>query len=219
MTSPNDALDLYDVLSEYASQPEEPSHAELVQWIKRYPQFRQELTELTLAWTLQDELPPAENAEEVDTETLVLWGMSVVEDILHQQGTAAQVRVATSPDSGVESLLAAADKVGLNLPGLADRCNLSISIMVKLNRRLIEISSIPAELVQQIANALRLTSANVNAYFQRPTASASGAYYRASSRPVLSSAKANFFEVVRADLGLSDTQRVHWLALQTATEH
>lgn len=218
MTSPNDTSTSDDVLNEYASQPGGPSHAALVQWIKRYPQFRQELTEFTVAWTLQDGLPPAEDAEDVDTDTLVLRGMSVVEDLLHRQEKAAQVGEDVNSASDFESLMAVAHEVDLDLQGLADSCDLSVSMMAKLNRRLIEISSIPAQLVQQFASTLRLSSSSIHAYFQRPIALASGAHYRSNARPAQSSSKENFFEAVRMDPGLSDSQRTRWLALQPASE-
>lgn len=49
---------LDDVLNEYMASEEKPSHAALVRWIALYPRFEKELTDFTVAWSLQEALPP-----------------------------------------------------------------------------------------------------------------------------------------------------------------
>ena len=218
MTNSSEVSNVDDIINEYASLPGGPSHAALLQWIKRYPKFKEELTEFTVAWALQDGLPPAKDAEVVDTETLVLRGMSVVEDLLHQKENLADAREGASPTPEIESLMAAGRDLNLGLHAMATGCDLSLALMAKLNRRLIELSSIPGQLVQQLAKSLEVSPASLKAYFQRPIALADGARYRSSTRPAPPAAKENFFEAVRMDPSLSESQRVRWLTLQPESE-
>jgi len=71
---------LEDVLDEFVASGAGPNSASLAEWIRRYPQYERELTEFAASWSLMKWLPPSPDAEEVDEETLVLRGMSVVQN-------------------------------------------------------------------------------------------------------------------------------------------
>jgi hypothetical protein len=75
---------LDEVLEAYAMSDEGPSVAALAEWVRRYPQFDEELTSLTAEWGLVTHLPDVQDPDEPDEETLVLRGMSVVLSILDQ---------------------------------------------------------------------------------------------------------------------------------------
>ena len=76
---------LEDVLNDYVASSPEPSYGALEDWVRRYPQYEQELTEFTISWGLMEWLSPSSDTEEVDDETLVLHGMSIVQNLLHQK--------------------------------------------------------------------------------------------------------------------------------------
>ena len=63
MTHHVERINLEDVLDAYVSEVQTPSHAALVEWIRRYPQFAQELTDFTVAWIRMETLPPASSAK------------------------------------------------------------------------------------------------------------------------------------------------------------
>lgn len=76
---------LDEVLEAYVMSDGGPSVTALGEWIRRYPNFEEELTSLTAQWGLATHLPDVEDPDEPDEETLVLRGMSVVHTLLHEQ--------------------------------------------------------------------------------------------------------------------------------------
>lgn len=85
MTGHELQITIEDVLNEYVASIAEPNQDDLEVWIQRYPQYKQELTEFTVSWSLMERLPPHPDVEEIDQETLTLRGMSVVKNLLHQK--------------------------------------------------------------------------------------------------------------------------------------
>lgn len=76
---------LEDVLDAFVASGAGPNSASLHEWIRRYPKYERDLTEFAASWSLMKWLPPSPDAEEVDEKTLVLRGMSVVQNLLHKQ--------------------------------------------------------------------------------------------------------------------------------------
>ena len=76
-------IPLEDVLNDYVSTEQNPSHEGLKKWIQQYPEYKRELTEFTVNWSLMEHLPHVLEPHEVNQETLVLRAMSIVEDRLH----------------------------------------------------------------------------------------------------------------------------------------
>jgi len=221
MTHPRDESVLDDVLHEYASCPGGPSHSTLTEWVKSYPEFRKELEEFTAAWILQEALPP-QQPEVVDEETLVLRAMSAVQQVLYEEQPdhAADCDPAAAEDpSGLDSLMAAGQELGLDARALAESCELSVPLIAKLDRRLIAFASVPRQLSDRLAEVLRTSTAAVKAYLQQPMVLAEGARYRSSTRPALPTEQQDFFDAVRADPTLSADRRKRWLDLQIHPEN
>ena len=84
MKKPTGLEKLEDVLDAYVASDSGPNDP-LDEWIQRYPEYEQEIIEFAVNWSLMKSLPPAPDAEEVDKDTLVLRGMSVVQNLLHTQ--------------------------------------------------------------------------------------------------------------------------------------
>ena len=82
MNKPNRIERLEDVLDAFVASDVNPNEA-LDEWIRCYPEYEQELTDFAVSWSLMRSLPPAPDAEEVDEDTLVLEGMSIVQNLLH----------------------------------------------------------------------------------------------------------------------------------------
>ena len=83
MNEPTGLETLEDVLDAYVASDVGPN-SPLDEWLWRYPEFEREIIEFAASWSLMKWLPPAPDAEEVDEETLVLRGMSVVQNLLHR---------------------------------------------------------------------------------------------------------------------------------------
>ncbi len=85
--------------------------------------------------------------------------------------------------------------------------------MLKLDRRLIRVATIPLEVVESVAQALGRDAAAVLAYLRQPPRFAAGVSYRADATPVLTTQE-TFADAVREDLTLSDNRRAHLLGLE-----
>lgn len=204
---------LEDVLNDYVASSPEPSYGALEDWVRRYPQYEQELTEFTISWGLMEWLSPSSDTEEVDDETLVLHGMSIVQNLLHQK------RQKGSSDDAVPitSLLEEGSKLGLSIENLADLSNLSILIIKMLDRCLIRYKSIPGKAIQYIAQTIQRSPSVIELYLQSEPKPMRAVYYRANQRPVLGEQQ-DFFEVVQTDSTMSEERRRYWLALKSNRE-
>ncbi len=200
---------LEDVLEAYVAANSSRSRDVLAEWIRRYPQYEHELTEFTVNWSLATWLPPAPDRQEVDEETLVLRGMSVVQDVLHnlrnEQSTADET-------SSIVGLQTEGNALGLSLSQLADRAKLSIPLIRKLDRRLIRYSSVPLEVLENLASAIQCRVAHVARYLQDKPTFAPGARYRSEQTPTLAEPE-SFFDAVRNDRTMKEEWRTYWLSL------
>lgn len=208
MTRRNESVALEDVLNDYVASGSGPSKDALAEWIRRYPQYEKELTEFTVGWSLMKWLPPSPDVEEVDEGTLVLRGMSIVQNILHQK----RQQKSTGDEAPLKSLLDEGQKLDLSIKELADLSELSLGLIRKLDRCLINFLSIPEKAIENIARILQRSVAAVTIYLQgeiKPMR----AHYRAKERPSIAE-KEDFFEAVRNDHTMSDERRQYWLSLQ-----
>jgi hypothetical protein len=112
----------------------------------------------------------------------------------------------------IESILSSAKKLGLEAPGLADATGLSVVLVMKLDRRLIDFGSIPEKILDVLASALHTATAVVTKYLQQPPVLAMGARFRANENPKVSEPQ-NFFDAVRSDRSISEERRGALLAL------
>ena len=199
---------LEDVLDAFVASDVDPNGA-LDEWIRRYPQYEQELTEFAVSWSLMRSLPPAPDAEEVDEDTLVLRGMSIVQNLLHNQS----IESASESIVPFESLIAEGRVRGLEPRQLAQVAGLGDSLLGKLNRRLIRYASIPQVLIKSLAEAIQSTPAGVAAYLQQSPTFAVAVEHRSEQAPVLIEQE-DFFDAVRADPTISREHAEHWLKFE-----
>ena len=118
----------------------------------------------------------------------------------------------TVPGQRIESILSKAKQLGLDAPGLADAAGLSVVLVAKLDRRLIDYRSIPMKVFDVLANALRETSTLVSEYLRQPPVLAMEARFRANESPKIPEQQ-NFFDAVRSDKSISEERRATLLAL------
>lgn len=211
MNRPMDQEMLEDVLDAFVASgvgPDSPLEA----WTRRYPEFEREIIEFAASWGLMTWLPPAPNAEEVTEETLVLRGMSVVQNILHGQSKES----ASDPAVHFESLILEGQQRGLEPRRLAHAVGLGDSLLRKLDRRLIAWSTIPEELIDRLAQVLEREATNITAYLQQDAILAARTEHRSEQVPKLM-AQEDFFDAVRADTTIGPENAEHWYALEQST--
>lgn len=201
---------LDNILDAYVTEVETPNLEVLKEWIRKYPQYQRELTDFTIAWIQMEELLPI-NRDKTDHDTLVLRAMSVVQN-LYRIGEQKSVP-SQSAKNPIEKLVAEAETQGFSQDQFAAQLKLSVGLLWKLDRRLIKYSSIPVELIENIAGALRRGLQIVAEYFQSSPTLATNARYKAKQQPHVSE-PTNFFDEVRSDTELSNENRAYWLELE-----
>lgn len=212
MTQYNEQELLDDILNTYVASATAPDHATLTEWIRRYPQYARELTEFAASWGLWESLPRVAGCEDVDEDTLVLRGMSIVQNILHEQTQRARDR-----KHPLVSILTEGAAHGLMLQEIAERTRLSVALVRKLDRRLILFASLPREAIELLARVIQRESDVVAGYLQQAPLLPKHASYRAEQAPRLARPE-HFFDAVRADGTMTEANRTYWLAFAADSE-
>lgn len=202
---------LEQVLEAYAASTDGPSHAALVEWIRRYPQYERELTEFAVAWSRMERLPSAPRGRQLDTDILVLRGMSIFQNIMHRKTAERAV------DQPLKGIVATAEQGGLALDQLADLLELTAALIRKLDLRRFAYPRLPEQLKVTLAAALGRPREVLERYLQGPPAFARGVRHKGNQSPSLS-AQEDFFDAVRSDPDLSEDRRRRWLELEPTRE-
>ena len=187
-----------------------PNSPQLADWIRRYPDFEQELIGFAASWSLMKSLPPATEPAAVDEETLVLRGMSIVQNLLHEQGEMQQRTV--EKGSAMAGLIESGREQGLLVNEIAAKASLGVALLRKLDRRLIRFATIPSEAITALADVLHQDTSAVAGYLQRSPTLATGIRYRAEQAPQLTEQE-DFTTAVETDPTISTQDRERWLAL------
>jgi hypothetical protein len=229
-----DRTTLTDVLEAYAASENGPSRTTLPEWVRRYPQYEQQLMEFTARWGLLKWLPDRDDDDEVDEETLVLRGMSTVQAVLFRRQSNIELEhpsieeqpvqmrdgprdiprdIPVDVERPIAGLLREGKRLGITADDLAERVGVSDSILRKLDRRLINPASIPTRISQDLGLALNCGVAQITSYVQLPPTFAPGAQHRASQAPALPTVQEDFFDAVRHDRTLTEERRAQLLSL------
>lgn len=202
---------LENILDAFVATGDTPDSATLEAWIHRYPEYSQELTDFAVSWSLMLSLPPSPSVESVDDESLILRGMSVVQNLLHKQRSI----IPSEEVAPMESLLKEGRTHGLSPHQLAQNCEIGNSVLRKLDRRLLIFVSIPLELIEMLGTAIQRRVDDVIHYLQQDPTFAVNTQHRAEQAPQLTPQE-DFFDAVRNDPTLNDEQRARWLRLETS---
>ena len=208
MNKPMEQERLEDILDAYVDSGGGPN-SPLDEWIRRYPEFERELIDFAASWILMKWLPPEPGTEQVDEETLVLRGMSVVQNLLHRHSAES----APGSVAPFESLVAEGRERGFEPRQLAHAVGLGDSLLRKLDRRLIAYASIPQELISRLAQVVQREATSITAYLQQEPILGATTEHRSERAPKLMALE-DFFDAVRADPTISREYAEHWFALE-----
>ena len=189
---------LEDVLNEFAAELEDTgrSYALLKNWTARYPAYEQQLAELAVDEALLRYSLPS--SEELDDERLLQAGLDAAQGALER---ARQERPAVAPAQvGLPGLMVRAREVGLNIREVADRSQLSVTLVGLLDRRLVRFGSIQTQV------------ASVVQYLQQSPSFAPSASFRAEEAPTLPLTQ-DLSDAVRQDPTLDENHRAALLRL------
>ena len=203
---------LEDVLNEFAAELEDTgtgaTYAVLKTWTARFPAYAQQLAELAAGEALLRHLPPS--AVAIDEERVLEAGLDAAQGVLER---ARAERPAPVPvQVALPGLMARARQMGLNIREVAERTQLSVSLVGLLDRRLVRFASIPREVLDRLAAALQTQVASVSEYLQQGPAFAPSASFRAEEAPALPPVQ-DFADAVRQDPMLDPDRRAALLRL------
>lgn len=210
MTKPSGPELLNEILDAYVAAAQTPDREVLREWIRKYPQYERELTDFTVSWIQMEEFPPIER-DEPDDDTLLLRAMSILQNLYHNNENGSMF--SDKAQSHIQKLVAEGESQGFSQEQFAAKLRLSAGLLWKLDRHLIEYSSIPIELIENVASVLRRGMQIVAEYIQRRPTLAANARYKAKQQPQVSQ-PTNFFDEVRNDQELSNEDRTYWLEFE-----
>jgi hypothetical protein len=185
-----------DVLNEFAAELDEAgaSYALLKSWMARFPAYAQELADLAAGEALLRHVPPM--TEQLDDQRLLQAGLDAARGVLER---ARQERpVATPAPAALQSLMARARELGLNISQVAEKTQLSVTLVGVLDRRLVRFASIPREVVDSLAAVLQAQVGSISGYLQQSPTFAPAASFRAEETPTLPPVQ-EFADAVRQD--------------------
>lgn len=192
-----DQLD--DVLEAYMVAVPVPTHDALAAWVAQYPQFAAELT----AYTVARLTTPMGGVEIPDAA-------SFQRDLEVVRGVLAGLR----PTPALPGILAAGKQAGMaNLAAIAARTRLSAAIVRKLDFRLMDVRTLPEQLLGLLGQVLGVSPDAVRQYLLGAPVVPQGSSFRSEQAPAVS-APEDFFEAVRTDLALTDEDRQYWLSFK-----
>ena len=106
----------------------------------------------------------------------------------------------------ISGLLAEAKARGLNNFQFADAAELSITLITKLDRRLIKFPTIPHEVIQDLAAILQQSTEAISEYLQGGPQLPAGAEFKAEQTPRVTELE-DFFDAVQRDTTISENRR------------
>lgn len=179
----------------------------LTDFMRCYPQHADALMSHAATASLA-EVPHAEESSADEEEAIIRRGMEVAARIL-----AARNATKKEDAPAFASLRKAAEARGLPIGSLAAMTNLSVPVLMKLDRRLIRYASIPRQVIERLSAGVGQTSNVVAAYLQGNAQFATRAHFRADTAPQMSEPQ-DFFEAIEKDLMMNETQKEEWIKLK-----
>jgi transcriptional regulator with XRE-family HTH domain len=190
-----------ELLDWIGTEEAKPSHEALSRWCERFPQHADALADYFATWAVQEEEPLVLS---LDVERLANRAVSHALNLLHEE------RQHASAAPPLPTLSAAARARGMTDAELASRCGLDESMVVKLARRRIPLTSIPQLCLARLQEALALPIEKLRERLRGPPLAASGgARLKSKRKPIL--ATETFSEALEAST-LSEGEKEVWRA-------
>lgn len=191
------------------------ARALLSDFMRRYPHASRALEDFAAVESFIESSPDVES-ETASThgteEAFVRRGMETVARLLAARRVP---QVAGETAATLVGLKKEAEALGGTIQSLAVATHMTVSLLVKLDRRLIRFASIPRQAIERIAAGLGRSVETVAAYLQGDPQFASQASFRADTAPQLTNQQ-DFFAAVETDLQMSEDQKDEWRKIKSA---
>ena len=187
----------------------------LSDFMRRYPHASRALEDFAAVESLIESSPDVESetaGPRRTEEAFVQRGMETVARLLAARRVAQVAGETAVPLVGLKKEVEAR---GGTIQSLAAATRMTVSLLVKLDRRLIRFASIPHQAIERIAAELGRSVETVAAYLQGDPQFASQASFRADTAPQLTNQQ-DFFEAIETDLQMSEDQKDEWRKVKSA---
>lgn len=172
------------------------SGASVRDWIARYPEYALELAYLDVA------LQP-------DGEEIPLTQEELARADRAMRNVTSQIASQTNAAQGSPGVLARAEKLGLDLPSIAEGVRLSLGLLYKIDRGYLAVETLPSRLRADFARVLKWSiRVTPHALVSAPAP----AHYSAKGKPQ-AAPRQSFTEALLADADISDADRDWWLSV------
>lgn len=198
----DDELD--QIFIEFAKDRETVQPAPLGVWIEKYPDMKLEL----IAWAT--ELPTIKAAEAADPEPLLEQRtVEIGQSVLRKFGLLQE-----EAPKQIVPLYDLAKARGITPKQFALNLGIGVSIAAKLNRRLIQVASIPDKLIERIADQLQVGAEQVRAFLALPPTLSHGAAYRSQTAPEAGAAE-EFLVALQTSPDTAEQDKQFWISEAT----
>ncbi|MBC8142985.1 MAG: hypothetical protein H7Y38_16295 [Armatimonadetes bacterium] len=188
--NPNPTLDAQndDALLTAFAQDVETAAATVADWSRRYPTLGGDFAR-------------------VATDTFAGATPEVAPDDRLQAVLMNALRKQKGAYLGASAIVSLVDKErGITAARIAQTIALPLPYVAKLNQRLFRIATLPARLLERLADAVERSVEDVTAYLSQPPTLARGAAYRSDDAPTVADAE-DFVAALRADESVSPETR------------
>jgi len=197
-------MNLTDVLEEYAlAAPQGFDQKILRQMSEKYPQFAPDLKDFAAARAVIKYAPEAEISTEDELRYREI-GLQNLRAVLNEK--------AGAQEAGLLSLTEAAKAKGLNRSKFAAALGLSVSLVQYLEKRRLDFSTIPQNVIAKVAQVLETGEEIIANYLDQTALSPVNASFKATTRPEELKPK-SFAEAVREDQQLSNEEKQRLLEM------
>lgn len=196
--------ELRTVLFAFLDACEHEPMPKLEEWIKEYPQYSRELTSFAVYQHVIERTDPTAEENEAFAGTDLRVGRKALEEAF-----------ATLPEPGpLASIVARAKELKLSPKTLATFLDLAADIIMKLERRMLILDSIPDVLLERLATSLYCGITQLRAFLGEATTQSVPTFYHAQQPPAIGR-RQTFVDAVRGSRMMSPGQKEKWLKVAT----
>lgn len=205
MTTTKNDCTLDRLYAEWSENRTSTEPLALKEWVARYPDCAEEVVQWTVDAPVQDYAETLPADAEADARALTI-GRHTLNELRARMTASATVR-------SLVSLKEAARAAGLNLKTLANQLGVGLPLVMKLEYRHLRVASLPASLLQQIAETLQVQIEEVRVYLHQSPTLAPGASYNHDGVPQATTQE-DFAQAIRACSDMTEEQKERWLNAQ-----
>jgi len=212
MNNPIEPYTLEEVLDAYIAASQTPSREMLQKWIKRYPQYALELTDFTVAWSQIEHFPEKKN-QQTDSNARVKLGINIAHQA-YDQAAATKHVIKEQNIAPLESFFREGKKLGYSPDEFAEQINVPVTVIKRIESRLLIVDTIPTKLIETLAFTLQRPGDEIWNFLTRAPVVSQTLRLKSHQAPKVAQQQ-NFFDVIRTDPTISEEQRAYWLSFET----